>query len=68
MAYYYVNENAQSTGEHEVHKSDCSFLPDASNRKYLGTFDSCQDAVREAKKYYSTVDGCYYCCKPCNHG
>lgn len=66
MAYYYVNKNAQSSGEHEVHKSGCSFMPEEINRKYLGTFDSCSDAVKEAKKSYNTVDGCYYCCSDCH--
>lgn len=66
MAYYYVNKNAQSTGEHEVHKEDCSDLPDSSNRIGLGYFSSCKEAVKEAKKHYDNVDGCYYCCKPCH--
>lgn len=66
MAIYYVNQNAQTGGEHEVHKSDCSYLPKEENRTYLGTFDNCKDAVKEAKKYYSNVDGCYYCCNDCH--
>lgn len=66
MAYYYVNKNAQTSGEHEVHKSGCSFIPTESNRQYLGSFDNCSDAVQEAKKYYSAVDGCYYCCSACH--
>ncbi|MEI8388819.1 MAG: hypothetical protein WCG23_02930 [bacterium] len=63
---YYVNQNAQSTGEHEVHCEECSYLPDVLNRQYLGAFDNCRDAVKKAKEYYSNVDGCYYCCKPCH--
>ena len=66
MAKYYVNENAQPTGEHEVHKEDCSFLPDYTNKKYLGEYSNCKDAIKEAKKYYSNVDGCYYCCPECH--
>lgn len=66
MAFYYVNTKAQPTGEHEVHTSSCSSLPSEQNRKYLGVFDNCAEAVREAKKYYSNVDGCYYCCRPCH--
>ena len=68
MDYYYVNKNAQSTGEHEVHVSGCSHLPDSENRLYLGLFSNCQDAVKEANKIYLNVDGCYYCCRPCNKG
>ncbi len=66
MASYYVNKNAQSTGEHEVHTTGCSYLPDPENRQYLGDFSSCRGAVREAKKYYDNVDGCYYCSNDCH--
>lgn len=63
---YYVNTNAQSNGDHEVHKDGCTHMPDISNRKYLGNFSNCRDAVNEAKKTYSTADGCYYCCNECH--
>ena len=63
---YYVNKNAQSNGDHEVHREDCSYLPDVSNRIYLGDYSSCQPAVSKAKEYYRDVDGCYYCCKACH--
>ena len=59
---YYVNKNAQPTSEHEVHKSTCSWLPDAENRIYLGDFVSSAEALKAARKFYSDVDGCYYCC------
>ena len=66
MADYYVNKNAQPTGEHEVHTSTCPYLPNQNNRQYLGTFYNCKDAIAEAKKYYSNVDGCFYCSKECH--
>jgi len=66
MENYYVNKNAQPTGEHEVHKSTCQHLPDSTNLIYLGYFSNCADALREARKYYSNVDGCYYCCPDCH--
>lgn len=66
MDNYYVNKNAQSNGDHEVHKGSCIWLPDVDNRIYLGYFSNCRDAMREAKKYYSDVDGCYYCCEECH--
>ena len=28
---YYVNKNAQSNGDHEVHNKTCSYLPEAEN-------------------------------------
>ncbi len=66
MKHYYVNKNAQTTGEHEVHTYDCLYLPDVNNRIYLGYFDSCKQAIQAAKKYYNNVDGCYYCCRLCH--
>jgi hypothetical protein len=50
MKKYYVNKHAQSNGDHEVHNEDCSFLPHAENRMYLGIFYACASAVTEAKK------------------
>ncbi len=66
MARYYVNKNAQSNGDHEVHKWGCSFLPLENNRKYLGDFPGCSGAVREAKKSYPKSNGCYYCSNECH--
>ncbi len=59
---FYVNKNAQPTGEHEVHRSDCNWLPDVENRIYLGNFSTSAEAIREAKLYYTNVDGCVHCC------
>ncbi len=64
MNHYYVNTDAQSTGEHEVHKGDCAFLP--KNKIYLGYFGSCKEALIEAKRYFLNVDGCYFCCLECH--
>lgn len=66
MTIYYVNKNAQANGDHEVHTSICSHLPDSNNRIYLGIFSTCKEALAEAKKYYSQADGCYYCCNECH--
>lgn len=59
---YYVH----TTGDHEVHKSDCGHKPEPENRLYLGEFYSCEDAVKEAKKTYDKVNGCYWCCNSCH--
>lgn len=66
MASYYVNRNAQSNGDHEVHTTGCSYMPQPENRIYLGEHSNCATAVREARRYYSQVNGCYYCCRPCH--
>ena len=67
MPRYYVNKNAQSNGDHEVHRSDnCPTPADESNRLYLGQFDSCRPAVTEAKKHYSQSNGCANCSPECH--
>lgn len=66
MAEYYVNKNAQSNGDHEVHKAGCQYLPLEHNRIFLGTFLSCRDAVREARTHYPQVNGCYHCSYQCH--
>jgi len=63
---YLVNKNAQYNGDHEVHKEICGHLPNPENRKHLGNFTNCHDAVRKAKEYDSKADGCYYCCNDCH--
>lgn len=63
---YYVNKNAQPNGDHEVHVQGCTYMPSLENRKLLGDYKSCKEAVREAKKSYSQSNGCYYCCNDCH--
>lgn len=63
---YYVNKNRQSNGDHEVHTQSCIYLPNPENRIYLGEFDSCKDAVKEAKKNYSQSNGCKTCSNSCH--
>ncbi len=68
MASYYVNMNAQTNGDHEVHTSTCAWLPAANNRIYLGEHSSCAPAVTEAKKHYSQSNGCVHCANACHTG
>lgn len=64
MASYYVNNNAQANGDHEVHVSGCSYFP--SDYIYLGEYSSCAPAVTQAKQYYLQSNGCAYCCPDCH--
>ena len=66
MASYYVNKNAQSNGDHEVHKTGCAYFPNLENVFFLGDFSSCGPAVRVAKNHYNQVNGCYYCSNACH--
>jgi hypothetical protein len=65
---YYVNDNAQANGDHEVHTEQCQFLPSSNNRRYLGYFDRCQEAVKKARETYPQSNGCYFCSRECNTG
>lgn len=59
---FYINRNEQLTGEHEIHRENCVYLPEIENRLYLGYFYDPKQALLEAEKLYSKVDGCYWCC------
>jgi hypothetical protein len=66
MPHYLVNDRAQPTGEHEVHETICSHLPDSSNRRPLGWHADCHSAVRAARQIYANSDGCAFCCPACH--
>ena len=64
---YYVCTIANPTGEHEIHKGNCNWLPERKHREYLGKDMGFQTAKALAHyKGYKYVDGCYHCCKE-NH-
>ena len=67
---YYVNQKTTENPNHnhEVHTEDCTWLPSAANRDYLGHYDNCSDAVKKAKEKYTNVDGCATCCPLCHKG
>jgi len=64
MADYYVNNDAQSNGDHEVHAAGCQYMP--QSRTPLGSHQSCHTAVTAAKRIYPQSNGCYYCSRPCH--
>lgn len=66
MASYYVNNNAQSNGDHEIHVPSCAFFPLISSKTYLGEFPSCGPAKQAALRIYPEADGCAFCCSPCH--
>jgi len=68
MDYYYVNKNAQSNGDHEVHKEGCDYLPETNNRISLGSFSNCREAVEKAEEHFTQVNGYYYCSIECHTG
>lgn len=67
MPRYYVNKNAQSTGEHEVHQTTgCPTPANPENRVALGEFATCKGAIAAARKHYANVDGCRNCSPACH--
>ncbi|EBY2674477.1 hypothetical protein DVF44_23155 [Salmonella enterica subsp. enterica serovar Schwarzengrund] len=65
--HYYVNKNAQSNGDYEVHSEDCAWIPAVYNRDYLGYFNDCVPAVEQARaKGYLKANGCYWCSYKCH--
>jgi len=46
MKKYFVNNQAQANGDHEVHHENCTYLP--QNKTYLGEFVDCGLAVKAA--------------------
>lgn len=66
MPRYYVHTKSQPNGSHHVHRAECGFLPEEPQRVFLGFFNRCADALEEAKKHYSDVNGCYYCARDCH--
>ncbi|MDF0535993.1 hypothetical protein KDN34_08725 [Shewanella yunxiaonensis] len=65
--FYFVHTKTDAQGDYEVHTENCNKLPTEENREYLGTFDNCADAVREAKHLgYAAANGCYFCCTSCH--
>ncbi|MFT6068956.1 MAG: hypothetical protein ACJAT2_003616 [Bacteriovoracaceae bacterium] len=67
MPNYYVNKQAQPNGDHEVHKNTgCPHPANPKNRVPLGVHLSCTSAVKEAKKYFKQVNGCFFCARECH--
>jgi hypothetical protein len=66
MKHYYVNDNAQSNGDHEVHANGCTYLPFIISKTYLGFYLSAVPAVQRARQYYFQSNGCAYCCPEAN--
>ena len=66
MHQYYVNLSPQENGDYEVHKENCVNLP--SSRDYVGYFQTCEEAIKEAQKIYPQANGCKRCSSECHRG
>lgn len=61
MAEFYVEINAQSNGDHFVHRAECSQLPAKNTIRYLGSIASCASAIKKAAESFKQVNGCPHC-------
>lgn len=68
MESYYVNDNAQPNGDHEVHERGCYWLGLTRSKTFLGNFSSCRPAVAEARRRGYNANGCYFCSRACHTG
>lgn len=66
MANYYVNNNPQPTGEHEVHEHGCPHLAFIRSSTPLGWHQGCRTAVMAARQRFANVDGCATCSPVCH--
>lgn len=68
MYQYYLNSNQQANGDHEVHRSDCTYLPAPANQIALGAHSGCNLAVAKARQMYPSarINGCAYCSPLCH--
>lgn len=66
MAEFYVEVNAQSNGDHVVHKADCDHLPGKEAIQYLGAISNCNSALKKAAQLFRQVNGCTYCATTCH--
>lgn len=63
---YYVTDNEQADGYHEVHVQGCTRLKQAVSVTQLGVLPSYGQALSKAKEIYGQVKGCFFC-SPIRH-
>ncbi|SFK59058.1 hypothetical protein SAMN04487936_12021 [Halobacillus dabanensis] len=66
MAQYFVNQNQQVEGQHEIHVEGCEFLPFEKNLLELGGHTDCSSAIGVARSTFEEVNGCKHCCPDCH--
>jgi len=66
MVRYFVDEQAQANGDHEVHKQGCAWLATAEQTKDLGQHLSCHAAVLAARRWFPKANGCARCSAACH--
>jgi len=66
MPTYYVNNQPQPNGDHEVHVAGCAHFP--GSWMSLGDHARCATAVAQANHTHRPANGCIHCCRACHSG
>lgn len=63
MKYTLSKKGQIGTGCHKIHTVECKWRPSDRNAIDLKECMCPIEAMNKAKKYYSNINGCKYCCK-----
>ncbi|MES9961686.1 MAG: hypothetical protein ABW089_14745 [Sedimenticola sp.] len=66
MEKYYLSTAPQQNGEYDLHVGTCNFLPAMKERIFVGEFSNFNTAMKEARKRFKPVNGCYWCLRECH--
>jgi hypothetical protein len=61
MSHFFINNFAETDGNHEVHLVGCTRMP--ADKRYLGNFYSVAEALIEARKEFWQSSGCERCAR-----
>ena len=53
-------------GDYAMHRTDCTYIPETVHCNGLGMFETCADALTEARKHFIKVNACRYCTPECH--
>ena len=68
MAHYYVNDESEPNGDHEVHHEGCRGIATTDDITHVGDHPSCHGAVVAASRFFPRVNGCAHCSPECHTG
>lgn len=65
MNLYYIETAKEKNHPNLVHVAECKQLPNFLSRKFLGHFNTCKEALSEAKKIIPMATSCKNCLFEC---
>ena len=66
MLFFGLDAEKNDQGLYLVHRLGCRQYPHRDKLIQLGRFDSCEEAVAEAKTHRTPVNGCWACIPLCH--